>query len=415
MRSTCRAPTHTSFQGNHYLLVPDVSDITPPGVSTSSRIAIASSTNLFGGFTFQGTYPINGYASDPAIFFRPQGGLEPAPTPFLVYADGDGENCGGLSIAQLSRDNITTMATTPQAITIDGLADVFGTTGKGCPAKGRPYLEGASLYWFTTAETGSANVGLGGDYYLVFAVKPEGGSHGKSQEVIAYATSSSATGPYTYRGVIMEASSSEWTNQASIQKYGDHYMFAYHDGTPTNDLPARKVRGACLTFQRGRINPIQRTTDGFARCQAISGTIALRSVGNGNVVVAAPTGVAPLQARAHTSVAGKSSTSLRAMADGSRCGRSPTASTSRPMTPRTSCGPTRSTSAGRASSRSSSTPMEVSACATRPEFWLKWRAPPPNWWASGSRSSFPSTGPSWTSSSSVAAGSGCGRWPTVGS
>jgi hypothetical protein len=285
------APTHASFQGMHYLLVPEITDVTQ--VHTSSRIAIARSSSLFGGYTYLGAYDIGGYASDPAIFFKPQQGREPAPIPFLVYADGDGDTCGGLTIAQLDYQNITAIAGSPQPIAINGLAENFGTSGPGCAGKGRPYLEGASLYHFGPDETGSAT---GSSYYLIFAVKPEGGFHGASQEVIAYATASSVWGPYTYQGIIMEGSSTEWTNQASIQKYGDHYLFAYHDGTSANGLPARKVRGACLTFQRGLINKIERSTDGFARCNAIQGTIALRSRGNGQVVVAGNFGAADLSA-----------------------------------------------------------------------------------------------------------------------
>lgn len=295
------APTHTFFQGMHYLLVPDVthvSDGPAPNVHTSSRIAIATSTSLFGPYAFQKTYNISvgagavsDYASDPAIFFRPLQPRQTTPTPYLVWADGDGDNCGGLSIAALNSNDITTLASTPQTITISGLAEAFGTSGPGCTT--RPYLEGAALYWFSNGETGAGGNPFDGAYYLVFAVKPQGGTHGMSQEVIAYATASTLTSPFnfTYRGVIMEASQTEWTNQASIQKYGDHYIFAYHDGPQTTGNPAaRKVRGACLTFSGGKINPVQRTLDGFARCMAVQGTVALRSRGNGKVVVAPPSG-----------------------------------------------------------------------------------------------------------------------------
>lgn len=275
------APTYVQWQGQHALLVPDVEDITVPGVNLTSRIAVATSTSLFGGYAYTTKkYPIAGYASDPHVAIRPGSN----PTPFLVYADGDGDNCGGLSIVQLNGNDITTMVGAPQKITIEGLGQSLGGCDRKQPyfsgSTTDPYIEGPQIHYISPADSGSIN---GENYYLIFSVQPR-----NSRQLIAYATASTITGTYHYRGVIMAPGDSEFTNHASITKYLDRYIFAYHDGP--GGTPHRKARAACLTFHEGKISPIYRTPDGFARCMAIKDTIALRSRGNGQVVVAHPNG-----------------------------------------------------------------------------------------------------------------------------
>jgi hypothetical protein len=286
------APTYTYWNGQHVLLVPDVEDITSPGVSTTSRIAVATSSSLFGGYTYTTKkYPIAGYASDPYVAI--QSGSNP--TPFLVYADGDGDNCGGLSIVELNGNDITATVGLPKKMTIDGLGSALGGCNRRAPFSGSttdPYIEGPQIHYIPPADSGATN---GENYYLIFSVQQTG-----LKQLIAYATASNLTGDtktingqpvenvYNYRGVIMAPGDSEFTNHASIAKYLDRYIFAYHDGP--GGTPHRKARAACLTFHKGVISPIHRAPDGFARCWAIKDTIALRSRGNGKVVVAHPNG-----------------------------------------------------------------------------------------------------------------------------
>jgi hypothetical protein len=122
-----------------------------------------------------------------------------------------------LSIASLNGTTMADLTSTPQEIQINGI----GVLGN-CGGKGRPYLEGPSLYGlpFTTGLAG-----VPGPYTLVFAAKPTSvpvecrqfGQPNTANEVLAYATSTSGpTGPYTYKGLLMCGSSSDWTNQATI-------------------------------------------------------------------------------------------------------------------------------------------------------------------------------------------------------
>lgn len=233
------APDCTRRGKTYYLYVPDVTD---KANALSSKIGVSTGPSPAGPFTPRGTLAINGYASDPGVFVDPKGGAA-----YMVFADGDYSNCGGLSIVPLGADMMT-LAGTPRAIAISGLP----TAGGACAGKGRPYLEGASLDWF----------GADGknQYFLTFAMKPD-----TDNEVIAYATAASPLGPFQYRGVIMRGSSTEWTNQASIVKWGSGYVFFHHDGP--RGTHARKVYAECLTFRPdGTIEPITRTAGGAGGC-----------------------------------------------------------------------------------------------------------------------------------------------------
>jgi hypothetical protein len=280
------APTHFAWKDVNYLLVPDISDAADP--HTSSKIGISTSTSPFGPFAYQKTYTVptssvnKGYASDPAFVTSADG------KPYLVFANGDNDNCGGLSIAALSSSDPTKgsfiSSLLPTEIKISNgngsLKDVFGDCGKG-----RPYLEGPSLYYFDQDKTGAGR----GLYYLIFALKPIGGTHGDSNSVIAYATSTTINGTYAYGGIIMDASTTEWTNQASIAPWGDGFIMAYHDGTPITcgdaACPVRRTHAACLNFWQGSILPVARANTGLNRCVA-RGSISLESAVNGRVVVA---------------------------------------------------------------------------------------------------------------------------------
>ncbi|WP_438000413.1 glycoside hydrolase family 43 protein [Sorangium sp. So ce185] len=62
-----------------------------------------------------------------------------------------------------------------------------------------------------------------GLYYLVYAAGP-------IPEYIAYSTSSSPTGPWTYRGVIMPTEGSSFTNHAGVIDFKGNSYFFYHNG-----------------------------------------------------------------------------------------------------------------------------------------------------------------------------------------
>lgn len=242
------APDMTSnFLGGFVLLVPDVSNISdsvPPavGLHTSSKIGISTSSSPFGPFTYQRTLPISGYASDPSITWPGDDVF-----PWLVYADGDygttsSYPCGQASIVRLPFE-FDSLLSTPKRLTINGLPSTFNSCGNNS----KPYIEGPEIYQFYNGYNG---------YYLVFAAKLT-----NQNEVIAYAWSDTVDGTYTYKGTIMQGSSTEWTNQASIvQLSNGHYLFFYHDG-PSGSNRNRKLHAECLSFNAdGTIQTITRST-----------------------------------------------------------------------------------------------------------------------------------------------------------
>jgi hypothetical protein len=253
---------YQGVDGNWYLFVPDVTDVNQQ--HSSSFIGVSRSTNgPFGPFTpiARITNPMTdpahnnqawngGYASDPDVLSVPvRGGGR-----WMVFANGDtsSTNCGTLSIAAL--DDSMTSISNSQLITING-ASALGT----CGSTGQPYEEGASLYY--SAQWGPE---VPGPFLLVFAAKPTStpsgcaanlGQPNSANEVIAYATASSVTGPYTYKGILMCGSSTEWTNQATLMPlrtlFGNDTAIAmyYHDGPAGNHN--RKVHAQCLPFGGG--------------------------------------------------------------------------------------------------------------------------------------------------------------------
>ncbi len=266
------APAAARSGSYYYLYVPDVSDIStdaPPNISTSSRIAVFRSTNPLSGFTYQGTVPYSsGYMSDPDVFIE-------GSNRYLIWANGDNSTCGGFSSARLNSDMRTLVSGTTQELVVNGMGQ-FGN----CGGKGRPYMEGASLYRFN-------DTSMPGPYTLVFAAKPTSipnqcgeywtgkGNAGTDFEFIAYATANSPQGPYTYRGMIMCGSTTEWTNQATIARVYNsadlpRYMVVYHD-SPV-DIKERKLHAECLFHGFGVIAGVYRQpltgANGFNDCIA---------------------------------------------------------------------------------------------------------------------------------------------------
>jgi hypothetical protein len=282
------APTMYRGGGDtYYLFVPDVSDTSQQ--HSSSFIGVSVSTSgPFGPFTpmtrITNTMPDpnnfnqpwnGGYASDPAIFHESvRGGGT-----YLVFANGDtsSRNCGNISIAAL--DTNTMSISNPQIIAINGIG-ALGVQSGSCISTGMPYLEGASLYRTDLSGWGP---GAPGPYLLAFAAKPTSrpaacasnlGQPNTANEVIAYAVAPTVTGPYTYKGILMCGSSTEWTNQATLMplKTADsvdgnvHRAIAmyYHDGPSGNHN--RKVHAQCLAFGGGNFAATMRpvsTSQGF--------------------------------------------------------------------------------------------------------------------------------------------------------
>jgi hypothetical protein len=230
------APSAVKSGNYYYLYVPDVSDISndsPPNISTSSRISVSRSTGPFGPFSYQGTVTVHEYMSDPDVVFDGY-------TPWIIWANGDNGTCGGFTTAQLEADMRTTVSRSANPVTINGISVLGDCDGTG-PKTG-PYVEGASLYrWYDV-------------WYLYFAAKPTStpaecgtgvGGPGSSNEVIAWARSNNPAGPFTYQGIVMCGSNSEWTNQATLQTLPNgRKIIVYHDSAPV--VKERRLHAECV-------------------------------------------------------------------------------------------------------------------------------------------------------------------------
>jgi hypothetical protein len=264
--------------GDMFLYVPDVGS---DGVT--SHIGVSRSASPWGPFTYlkQITYnndDIDGYyMSDPSVF-QSMGdhpgiglaGAEPTrlngPARWLIWANGDyangGSNCGGISIGLLDDASMSTLITDPNPATSEVQINGVNTLGT-CTGKTRPYLEGAEMYftnvWGFTMGATTQNPN-GRPYLLVFAAKPS-----NRNSVIAYATAEHPRGPFTYEGVLMEASTTSWTNQASIFADGRgpggslRLILFFHDDADSSASHNRKVYATCLTFDRSDGKFVQAT------------------------------------------------------------------------------------------------------------------------------------------------------------
>jgi hypothetical protein len=276
--------------GTTHLFVPDVTNTslpdsqhpwTTPNVHTSARTFVSGSMPGAGPFgPYWITLPITdefgndpGYMSDPEPFQDSTGR-------YLLWANGDGDTCGGLSVGRFGAT--ISSVTQIQELTITGFPSTLATCSYKSPfanKEGRgasvnhPYMEGPSLFKLSDM---SSRPGLPGPYTLVFAAKPTSrpseciSGTSSEYEVIAYATSSSVTGPYAYQGILMCGSTTEWTNQATLTTIStaagaERLVMIYHDG-PAGGIHNRRLHAECMFFGRGTIAGVVRSATGFADC-----------------------------------------------------------------------------------------------------------------------------------------------------
>jgi hypothetical protein len=268
--------TPTGDVAKYFVYVPDVVDRNDE--SHSSRIFLFTSTDKSGAncsrfscsyvyIGMVGTDPAQvngGYASDPNLF------IDSGNVPYLVYANGDASNCGGLSMGRVDFAGIGFIGT-PQQITINNWGTDIVQNGN-CAGLGHPYMEGPALY--LSSAIGAPSTAP--KYTMIFAAKPKDGtipascaSSGSDKEVIAYATSNTVTGTYSYQGIIMCGSTTEWTNQASVVKHtanNGKYLFAWHDGGDA--AHNRRTHLMCLRWNTstGKAIQITRSASNLSNC-----------------------------------------------------------------------------------------------------------------------------------------------------
>jgi hypothetical protein len=233
--------------------------------------------------TFRGRDITDTYMSDPAV--TTLAGTHPVTDdhPFhdaatwLLFANGDnfggGVHCGGLSIVQLKDDDFTETVSNPHYAQIDvnGITGELGRCGDPDHPEtwlNHPYMEGPELYDLTQVNVPlptNPSTGQSQPYVLFFAAKPPDdpklqGTHGGGNQVLAWASASTVTGPYTYRGIIMDSSDSSWTNHGSITastianpttgQSEPRFLLWFHDSDNDNRPHKRQARVACLQYSR---------------------------------------------------------------------------------------------------------------------------------------------------------------------
>jgi hypothetical protein len=97
-------------------------------------------------------------------------------------------------------------------------------------------------------------------YYLVYA------SAGTKPEMIEYCTAPSATGPWTYRGIIQENVPNSFTTHPGIIDYKGKSYFFYHNGSlPSGGSYRRSICVDDMHYNSdGTIQKIVQTTKGVA-------------------------------------------------------------------------------------------------------------------------------------------------------
>ncbi|MCL7764525.1 family 43 glycosylhydrolase [Polaribacter sp. Z014] len=119
---------------------------------------------------------------------------------------------------------------------------------------------------------GSSIRKIGEKYYFVFADESRRGK----PTCLGYAISDAPTGPFTYKGVIIDNYGSDpsvWNNHGSIEKFkGDWYVF-YHRATHNS----RKFRKACIEPIKinadGTIDEVEMTSQGASKPLKATGII----------------------------------------------------------------------------------------------------------------------------------------------
>ena len=209
------APDCVYKDGTYYFYFPS----TPKGEGRRGfAVGVATGKHPEGPFTPL-EQPIEGVSGiDPCVMFDTEGKA------YLFWSG------GGIRMARL-KDNMTELDSEPQ--TVKGLPEGF--------------------------KEGPFAFERNGKYYLTFPWVED------KTETLAYAMSDQPMGPYTFKGKIMEQSSTGcWTNHHSIVEYnGQWYLFYHHNDYSPEFDKRRSTRIDSLSFNDdGTIRPVRPTLRG---------------------------------------------------------------------------------------------------------------------------------------------------------
>ncbi|AKQ45853.1 alpha-N-arabinofuranosidase [Rufibacter radiotolerans] len=226
------APDAAFKNGKYYLYFPvkDKQDV--------FRIGVATSTSPTGPFKAEAKPIAGSYSIDPAVFTDTDG------TSYMYF--------GGIWGGQLQRwaKGKYDSTATPEPATGNALApkmakmraDMLGFEG---PVKdvqildenGKPFqATNHDKRFFEAAWMHKYN----GKYYFSYST---GDTHN-----IAYAIGDSPTGPFTYKGVLLNPVQG-WTNHHSIVEFKGKWYLFYHDTQLSNQTHLRNIKVAELTYQ----------------------------------------------------------------------------------------------------------------------------------------------------------------------
>lgn len=170
-------------------------------------IGVATSKTPGGPFTPESNYIPNSFSVDPAVFVDDDGKA-------YMYFGGDGDGGQKQPWVVKMKDNMKEFDGQPQKIS-------------------------GAQYWFEACWMHKYN----NTYYLSYST---GQNHpGYSASALAYATSSSPMGPFTYKAAFFPTVSG-WTNHHSIVKYADTWYLFYHSADRSGGESTK--RDICIDY-----------------------------------------------------------------------------------------------------------------------------------------------------------------------
>jgi hypothetical protein len=180
------------------------------------HIGVATSTSPTGPFTAEANFITNSTSIDPAVFVDDDGSA-------YMYFGGKqaGElpdSATGPRMAKMSDDMLS----------FNGA--VTDLKISGASTDNSNYFEGPWVHKYK------------GTYYLSYSTGPT--------HILAYATSSSPTGPFTYKGTLLNAVTSGWTTHASVIEFNSKWYLFYADSTCSNGVTQRR----CVKVQELKYN-----------------------------------------------------------------------------------------------------------------------------------------------------------------
>ncbi len=200
------------------------------------RIGVATSKTPGGPFTAEQNYIPGSSSVDPAVFIDDDGKA-------YMYYGGDGD--GGLTspLVVKLKDNMKEFDGQPQKIT-------------------------GIQYWFEACWMHKYN----NTYYLSYSTGPKAPNYQAS--ALAYATSSSPMGPFTYKGVFFPKVAG-WTNHHSIIKYYDKWYLFYHTSERSGGV--NEKRDLCIDYLTynadGTIKMVTPTTKGVTAVAVVHNSV----------------------------------------------------------------------------------------------------------------------------------------------